>query len=107
MGMTVPPSGTCAGKPCWKVLKTGFQYKDKALAAQGVAQILLKGNIVPGKAQLQLKGKGPNLPVTGLPFAQDPSVIMQLGNDAGTCWGTTFTAPAGKNLPTQFGDKTE
>jgi cysteine-rich repeat protein len=107
MGMTVPPGGTCGTKPCWKALKTGFLYKDKLLAAQGVAQITLKGNVVPGKAKLQVKGKGATLPVPLLPFAQDPSVIMQLGTNGGVCWSTTFAPPASKNLNTQFGDKTE
>jgi hypothetical protein len=96
----------CGTKPCWKVVNGGYLYKDKTLAAAGLSQIKLKGNPIPGKALLQVKGKGPNLPVPTMPFAQDPSVIMQLANDAGVCWETTFTLPATKNLTTQFGDKT-
>jgi len=38
---------------------------------------------------------------------QDPAVVMQLVNDQGVCWETTFAPPATKNLPTQFGDKTD
>jgi len=106
MTLTAPPGGICAGKPCWKVLKTGFLYKDKALSAMGLAQIKLKGNVTPGKALLQVKGKGSTLPVPTMPFAQAPSVIMQLSNDNGVCWETTFTAPATKNIASQFGDKT-
>ena len=89
------------------MLKTGFLYKDKALSAMGLAQIKLKGNVTPGKALLQVKGKGPTLPVPTMPLAQDPSVIMQLSNDNGVCWETTFTAPATKNIASQFGDKTK
>jgi len=105
MSVTAPPGGTCGTKPCWKVVSGGFLYNDKTLAAQGLAQIKLKGNPIPGKALLQVKGKGINLPVPGLPFTQDPAVVMQLVNDAGVCWETTFTAPATKNVATQFGDK--
>src|SRR5207253_2573102 len=36
MSLTVPPGGTCGGKPCWKGGKTGFQYKDTLLTHQGV-----------------------------------------------------------------------
>jgi hypothetical protein len=32
---------------------------------------------------------------------------MQVNNDTGTCWTTSFAAPATKNLATQFGDKTD
>ena len=103
---TVPPGGTCGTKPCWKVLKTGFLYNDKTLSAMGIAQIKLKGNAVPGKALLQVKGKGASLPVPAMPFDQQPSVIMQIANDDGVCWETTFTTPATKNLGTQFSDKT-
>ena len=54
-----------------------------------------------------MKGKGANLPVPALPFDQDPAVVMQISNDHGLCWSTTFTPPATKNLDTQFGDKTD
>jgi cysteine-rich repeat protein len=106
MSVTVPPGGTCGTKPCWKVVKNGFQYTDKTLHAQGVKQVKLKGNIVPGKAQLQVKGTGGTLPVPPMPFVQDSAVVMQIANDAGVCWETVFTTPATKNVTTQFKDKT-
>jgi cysteine-rich repeat protein len=107
LSTTVPPGGTCGTKPCWKVLKTGFLYNDKSLGADGLSTIKLKGNVIPGKALVQVKGKGAGLLVPTLPFAQDPAVVMQLVNDQGVCWETTFAPPATKNLPTQFGDKTD
>jgi cysteine-rich repeat protein len=107
LSLTVPAGGTCTGFPCWKTLSKGYLYKDKALSAQGVAQVKLKEGLIPGKAQIQVKGKGITFPSPNLPFAQDPVVIMQVNNTAGVCWSTTFTAPATKNVTTQFGDRTD
>jgi hypothetical protein len=107
MSATVPPGGMCGPKPCWKVSGSGALYKNTTLSTNGLSEIKLKGDPIPGKALLQVKGKGPNLPVPTMPFSQDPSVIMQLVSDAGVCWETTFAPSATKNLPTQFDDKTD
>jgi hypothetical protein len=107
MSLTAPPGGTCGGKPCWKASSTGFQYKDSTLANDGLAAVKMKAGSVPGKSQFQVKGKKANLPVPTLPFTQDPAVTVQVRNSNGACWTTLFSAPAIKNLPAQFKDKTD
>jgi hypothetical protein len=42
-----------------------------------------------------------------LPLAQDTSVTVELKNDAGTCWGATFTALAVTNNQVDFRDKSD
>jgi hypothetical protein len=108
IALSVPPGGTCAGKPCWAAKKTGFLYKDKSLTHDGVKQVQLTAG-PEGKAKILVKGKGELLPMPkpvgpGL-FAQDMAVIVQLVNVDGMCWEADFTVPAKKNDLKQFKDK--
>jgi hypothetical protein len=38
-------------------------------------------------------------------FQQDPEVVVQLVNDLGFCWTSTFGSPAVKNTAELFKDK--
>jgi hypothetical protein len=110
MALMAPPGGTCAGKPCWAAKKTGFLYKDKNLTNDGLMQLQLVAG-ADGKAKIVAKGKGANLPMPapagpGL-FAQDIMVVVQLVNSDGMCWEADFSAPAKKNDPAQFNDKSD
>ena len=98
----IPAGGTCAGKPCWSVKSTSMKYKDKDLTPDGIQQLKLKTG-VNGKAQIQIKGRGDNLPMPTLPFTQP--VRAQLLSSDGVCWEATFSAPASKNVAEQFKDK--
>jgi hypothetical protein len=42
-----------------------------------------------------------------LPLTQDVTVTVQLKNDLGQCWGSEFSAPAFKNEPMEFRDKSD
>ena len=105
MTLNAPAGGTCNGKPCWKESSTGFQYKDSLVSQQGLQQVKMKQGLVAGKTQFQVKGKGPTLPVPGLPLHQDTKVTIQIHNSDNACWTTSFTAPATKNVSTLFTDK--
>lgn len=112
MQIAVPPGGTCAGKPCWKALKTkGWKYKDKAGANGGITKIKLKAGAA-GKSKVLVKAKGAAIPlpapISGTEFFdQDTTVRVQLFSSAGACWDSTFTAPASSNSSDQFKDKNE
>src|SRR5262249_17504192 len=84
-----PAAGMCAGRPCWKPTKAGFQYANKNGA---LTKLTLAEGLSPGRAKITLKGKGANLPLPTLPLAQDPTVTVQLKNRAGACWGADFSA---------------
>jgi len=102
--------GICADKPCWKALgqppgAKGYKFKDKA-APNRIFQLLVKPNNA-GKAKMLVKSKGVDLGLVSaplLPFDQDPTLTVQVVNSDGECWDASYSAPAMKNLATQFQD---
>jgi hypothetical protein len=46
---------SCGAKPCWKALKGGFQYADRAAAASGVTKLLARSGAA-GKGKLAVRG---------------------------------------------------
>jgi cysteine-rich repeat protein len=88
----------------------GFKYKDSSAVTDGVKQVQLKAGPI-GKAKVALTAVGVNIPLPP-PYSmsqlreQDPEVIVQLINDLGFCWSTSFPAPAGENAADRFKDKT-
>lgn len=114
MSAGVPPSGICAGKECWAPFGSqpvkGFRYGDKGLARYGIKKIELKGGN-PGKDQVSVGGKGPNLPVPAPAsanhlFAEGGTVTVQLVNSDGTCWEAVYQPVDVKtNTVDRFGAK--
>ncbi|HXJ32677.1 MAG TPA: hypothetical protein VMS22_01435 [Candidatus Eisenbacteria bacterium] len=103
---TAPAGGLCGTKACWKTLSIkGFSYKDPLRDPLGVDKIVLKAGLA-GKAKVQMKGKGSNLPA--LPLSLTLPAIVQLQSENGQCWGATFS-PAGQiiNDGTQFKGKSD
>ncbi len=87
---------TCSIKPCWKALGgsppggKGYKYKDDALAAAGVFQILYKGGAA-GKSKTVIKGRGTGLPnniADGLLSSSNATVQLR-GSDAALCLSMT------------------
>jgi hypothetical protein len=100
-----PAGGVCKGRPCWRPSgTTGLRYDDRDLSPDGIQSLKIKAASAE-KASLTLKAKGDRLALPALPLAQDPSVTVQLRNDAGTCWETVHGAPALRNEEDQFRDK--
>ena len=97
---SVPGGGVCAGKPCWAAAPAGFKYKDKGLTPDGISQIALREGLIPGKARVQVKGKGLPLPMPDLPIVNLP-LTVQLHNGRGECWQAVYTTPI-KNDDLQF-----
>lgn len=89
MTATVPAGGTCGGKPCWKGLKTGYKFKDKTAANDGVFKALLKGS-TGSKTKVLFKGKGTALP-DPLPLAV-PVTVQAVNSSTGSCWTATFSS---------------
>ncbi len=102
----IPGGGLCRGKPCWKALgSTGVKLTDRDRTPDGVESLLLRTGVA-GKSSVVLTAKGANLLPPSLPLGQDPQVTVQLRNDAGACFGTSYAAPAQKNDGSQFREKT-
>jgi hypothetical protein len=105
MEMDVPPGGTCGTAPCWKASgASGFSYKNKAGTTTGITAMKLKAGVT-GKAGVQARGKGANLPMPTLGLTL-PVTVQLLAKDVSSteCWQTTFTA-AKTNDPAQFSAK--
>lgn len=87
--MSLPAGGSCkGGKPCWKTISGGFQYRDDELTPDGLQQARVKEGLAEGKSSLQFKGKGELLPLVTLPLAVP--VTVQVSNSEGTCWTASF-----------------
>jgi hypothetical protein len=99
-------AGMCGTRPCWQETGQGFRYSDGAGASDGIVFIALKQGL-DGRAQIAVKGYGDALDMPVLPLDQDPTVIMQLKNDLGTCWEASFAAPASRNTQIEFRDKSD
>lgn len=94
----------CAGKPCWAFKGSlALSYKNRAATVDGVTLGAFKSGGT-GAASVQIRAKGTNLVVPGLPPVQQPNVTVQLQSSGGACWGSTFALPATRN-DTQFKDR--
>ena len=101
----IPAGGTCAGHPCWTETGSGFKYVDKDATPDGITKLTLKQGVAGGKSKIVLKGKGVNLNLPSLPVAQP--VTVQLRSATGVCWEAVYSAPAKRNEPAQFKDKSD
>jgi cysteine-rich repeat protein len=102
----IPAGGLCAGKPCWKEKSKGYLYKDKELTPNGILLLKLNEGLETGKAKILIKAKGEHLDVPALDALTAP-VTVQLGNNSGACWETTFSAPFQKQDAETFKDKSD
>lgn len=100
----IAAGGTCGDAPCWRASRTGFRYKDRRAAAEGVRQLVLKAGSA-GRSKIQLRAQGDALTPPQLPFAQSPAITVQLHGSAGGCWQSTYGAPARRNDAAQFTDR--
>ncbi len=82
--LTVPANGAWRDKG-----SKGWDYKDHG-TFDGVRKLKVRTG-ADGKARVDLKAEGLNLPMPsevapGQFFVEDPSVIVQMINSVGTCW---------------------
>jgi hypothetical protein len=98
---SIPSGADCAGTACWAPKGTvGFKYLDRDQAPDGIKKSILKAGD-DGKAKLQLKGGGANLPDVSLPVGLP--LTFQLAASNGECWQAVFSAAgAKKNADTKF-----
>jgi len=84
----------------------GWKYKDRSGSSDGTVTIRFKPG-GEGRPKLVMKAKGENLP-TPTPvdmttfFAVNPSVAVQLSNDAGHCWKSEFSDAPFRNTGQKF-----
>ena len=105
--LIAPKGGLCANKPCWADKTKGFQYKDKDGSPNGITQLRLTAGF-GGKAKIQVKGKGMNLPMPALGMLASPVTVQIKRSGGGFCFGASYTfPPAVKNDAVYFKDKND
>ena len=105
--LTAPAGLPCTTKPCWTDKPKGFQYKNKTLAPDGIAQLQLSEG-VDGKAKIQVKGKGLNLPAFHLNTLATPVTVQLHPSTGAVCFGAKYSfPPATKNDGVTFKDKAD
>jgi hypothetical protein len=105
LAATAPAGGTCDEKPCWKISRGDFKYRDRERTPDGLEQIKLQAGD-DGDAKISVKGKGENLALPTLPLALP--VLVQLQATNGECWEATHSeAGVIKNDTGQFKGKAD
>jgi len=86
----VPAGGTCRGRACWRLRRSGLKYLDKDLTPDGALKLDLKEGVVSGKAKIMMQARGEQLAMPTLPLA--PPFRVQLLADNGACWEARYDA---------------
>ena len=58
-----------------------------------------------GRSKIQVRAQGDSLTLPGLPFQQNPNVIVQLRSSTGQCWESAYGTPAQRNTADRFKDR--
>ncbi|MCC6765886.1 MAG: hypothetical protein IT293_14610 [Deltaproteobacteria bacterium] len=105
--LTAPAGDVCPTKPCWAEKPKGYQYKDKAATPSGITQLQLSEGAA-GKAKIQVKGKGLDLPDVDLSTLTSPLTVQLKPASGGVCFGATYSfPPVIKNDGVTFKDKAD
>jgi uncharacterized delta-60 repeat protein len=95
--LTAPPGSG------WRALgTTGFTYKDRTGASDGVIGMKAKSGVAP-RPFAQVKAKGANLVLPPMPLPTP--VVTQLRLSNGTCFAASFDAGVTRNDATSFSAK--
>lgn len=105
LSSTAPGGGFCDRGPCWRDKGTAFLYSRRDLFPEGLSKVTLTPG-VGGAAKIMVKGKGANLAMPDLSGMGLPLRVQML-NSAGLCWEARFSAPAAKQTPDLFKDKSD
>lgn len=107
-GVEVGAGGMCGKRPCWKAVKDGFKFRDRAGVQGGAIGVAVRGGEAE-RSKFSVRAKGLALDLPGAAGAQylsvDTTVRAQLvETDGGKCWESVFTAPdhVTKNTAVQF-----
>ncbi len=98
MSMDIPSGGG------WQTKTSGYKYKQKLGAPDGVRNVLLKTGTA-GRSKIIVKGKGIYLPMTDLASLAFP-LSVQLSNGS-QCWEATFGGNVSKNTAEFFKAKAD
>lgn len=95
LGVTVPAGGVCGGRtkrPCWRVTRHGFSYRNPDRAAGAVQILDLREGAKENLARLAIRGRGPLLGMPSLGTLTLP-LGVQLQSSDGACWEASYSPP--------------
>jgi cysteine-rich repeat protein len=100
LAATAPGGGTCAGKPCWVELLSGYRYVDRDASPDGLLKVQARMSKL-ALPKITVKGRGASLKMLRrLPLSGTVTVRLKR-NDGPACWESVYTTP-GLNDPAQF-----
>jgi hypothetical protein len=99
------PSGMCGTAPCWTSSSTGWKFKSKTGAPDGITNVVLKAGAA-GKAKVQVSAGKLDLALSPFPLQKSPRVVAPVRSSTGQCWGASFST-ATKNTTTKFTAKSD
>jgi hypothetical protein len=92
---SLPGGRLCNNISCWRRASRSLTYLDRHAAPEGIRNLRLQSG-EPGRAAVQLKGKGFHLTdrANPLPIPVLPVPLRaQLQSEAGICWEATYSNP--------------
>lgn len=93
-------SPSVSGGGAWSQTSTGWKFKSRTGAPDGITGVTLKAGIVPSKAKVDVVAQGnPAFSVVSLSLA--PGTVVQFKTSLGTCWEATFLT-AIRSTATEF-----
>ena len=103
LALTGSPS--VSGGGAWTERPTGWTFRSRTGAPDGITGVTLTAATIPLKAKVRVKAM--NSPeFAPLPLQSDPSVVAQFKTSLGACWGATFSTPT-VNTATEFKAKSD
>lgn len=83
-------SGSCGYKPCYKLTKTGYTYKNREDSLFRNSKISVKGGAA-GKAKILIKGKGMHLGDLAGATLDAPLHVYMVRTDSTDCWEAVYS----------------
>jgi len=89
--VTLPGGDQCEAHPCWTVKPDGFNFRDRARAPDGAAQVTLRQSRHSGRARIRFKAEGKNLELPDLSALDSPLTVQLRRSDSPVCWSAQYT----------------
>jgi hypothetical protein len=83
------PSVSAGG--AWTQTSTGWKFKSRTGAPDGITGVTLKAGIVPSKAKVNVVAQGNPAFTLPLGLGLYREMVVQFKTSLGTCWGATFS----------------
>lgn len=98
LSATAPHAVTCDGDPCWTATESTISYRDQR-ATDGLVKVVAKAGL-PGRARIEVKGKGANLGLQDLGMI-GPVTVRLKRSGGPACWQARFPSP-GRNSARRY-----